>query len=439
VKRLALALALAAGCGPSRPVAPEAMLAVVEQDDLADIPGRAPSPAERRAIADLLSIAEDVRGLRFARPVPFRIQSRDVITQFVRDQIEDEELERSRVFYVALGLLDPALDIRDLLVRVLGEQIVGYYDHERGLMVIRDDVAGQLRAGGPPDRDLDEAEMVIVHELVHALQDQRLELGVHYEEERTVDADNAFAALVEGDATLAMIGHLAARNGRALTALTRNPTIMRTLAQSSGGGDGTAEMDRAPPIVRLPLLSRYVDGLVFCATLHGGSGWRGVDRAHRAPPTTTEQVLHPDRYLNAEAAVAITLPPLPALEAAGWTPHDEDTLGELEMGIYFGLGQGIDRDAAAAEGWGGDRLRVYRNPSGETAVVWFTAWDDEREAREAALAARATAERSAHPERARVEQVGRSLLLVRDLPLELHPSVESAFSEALFSGGAAAF
>jgi hypothetical protein len=63
-----------------------------------------------------------VRGLA-ARPVPFHIQSRGVITQFVRDRIR-AKVDRSRIFYVALGLLDPTLDVRELLIRALGERIV---------------------------------------------------------------------------------------------------------------------------------------------------------------------------------------------------------------------------------------------------------------------------------------------------------------------------
>jgi hypothetical protein len=400
-----------------------------EPDPLAEVPGRRPTEPEARAIAQLLRVAEETRSLRFARPVPFRIQDRDVITQFVRDQIEEDELERARVFYVALGLLDAGLDIHDLLVRVLGEQIVGYYDPERGLMVIREDVATQL-AETSLSSGLGEAEMVIVHELVHALQDQRLELGAHYREERTIDAENAFAALVEGDATLAMIGHLASRNGQPLSALTRNAAMLRMLVNANPQAMQGQEIDRAPPIVRIPLVSRYLDGMVFCATLHGGAGWRGVDSAHAVPPASTEQVMHADRYIRGEQPDAIDLPDLPALTAAGLVPHEEDTLGELEMGIWFGLGRsGVERDESAAEGWGGDRLRVYRGAGGDTAGVWFTSWDDEGEAREAEAAAIAVLEalpaaRSPHQ---RVLRRGRAVLVLLDLPAPLQAAAVAAF------------
>lgn len=406
--------------GPTSTARIEASVDALDER-LSDVPGRPPTAAEERAIGALLRLAEEIRDLRFERPVPFRIQSREVITQFVRDQIDPAELERSRVFYMALGLLAPDLDVEDMLVRVLGEQIVGYYDPDRSLMVVRDDVAVQLGRTGL-DRELGEAEMVIVHELVHALQDQRLELGENFDVERSIDGDNAFASLVEGDATLAMIGHMAGRAGQPLHALTRNAALLRTLVRSNPQAVAGEEIERAPPIVRVPLVSRYLDGMVFCATLHGQRGWLAVDDAHRRPPESTEQVLHPERYLAGDTPIAITLPALPGLAAAGLTPHDEDTLGELEMGIWFAQSRtdGAQRDHRAAEGWGGDRLRVYRDETGRTSVVWFTLWDDESEAREAEAAARSNAQH--------VERIGTAVLILRDLPVALHPPVRAAFA-----------
>lgn len=428
---LIVLLALAGvACGPSRPPSPvaeppEEAQVVTPEGELAGVPGRAPTASEGRAIAELLRVAERLRDLRFERPVPFRVQSREVITEFVRDKIDEDELERARIFYVALGLLAPDLDIRDLLIRVLGEQIVGYYDPERGLMVVREDVVAEL-ASQERGRALGEAEMVIVHELVHALQDQRLALGERYEEERTIDGDNAFASLVEGDATLAMIGHMADQGGRSLSALTRNAGVLRTIVRSNPQAVAGQEIESAPPIVRLPLLSRYLDGMVFCATLHGQRGFLAIDEAHRRPPVSTEQILHPERYLAGEAPVSVTLPELPELTAAGLVAHEEETLGELEMSIFFAQGRprgSAERDERAAEGWGGDRLRVYRDPAGQTSVVWFTVWDDEGEAREAEVAARAVAGEPAQ----QVTRAGRALLIVRDLPASLRAPVDLAF------------
>ena len=123
------------------------------------------------------------------------------------------------------------------------------------------------------------------------------------------------------------------------------------------------------------------------------------------------------------------MPELAALTEAGLEVHDEDTLGELELGVYFAQGTGRDRDERAAEGWGGDRLRVYRAPGGATPVVWFTTWDEEREAIEAEAAA-ARVRDLVPPERRAshlVQRIGRAVLIVRDLEPALHVPVIQEF------------
>lgn len=432
---LALLAAPLAGCGPAAPIASgpgpgpgldaREVLAIEREPEVA---GRALTPSEARAFEPLLEAAQRIRGLRFVRPVPTRVQSQDDIVAFVRAQIDRDELEHARVFYVALGLLPPDLDVERMILAVMGEQIVGYYDPDAAVMVVREDVVAELGRGGDLARE--QSALVLVHEYVHALQDQHLGLGERQHDERTIDEDNAFASLVEGDATLAMIGWIVESQGHRLSTLTRDPDVLSEIVRTSPTVAGGAELDSAPAIVRAPLLSRYLDGLVFTAALHGRGGFRWIDEAFQRAPTSTEQILHPDRYLARERPEPVPMPPLDALTDAGLVVHDEDTLGELETSIYFAQGTPRDRSEAAAAGWGGDRLRVYTRAGGGTTAVWLTAWDDEREAIEAeAAAARvrdlAPAERAAHQ---LVQRIGRAVLIVRDLDPALHPPVIEAFA-----------
>lgn len=419
-----------AGCGGASPQAtatsgPEAAdgsggeHAARSEPETRPIAGRAPTASERRTIGPFVETAERVRGLRFLREVPVRVQTGAEITDFVRGTMEPEPLERARRFYVALGMLPPDLDVETMLLSVMGEQIVGYYDPERDTMVVRDDIlAGLGRRGGGPTEEAESAA-VLVHEYVHALQDQHLGLSALLERERSIDEDNALASVVEGDATLAMIGTLTDAAGVPLRALTSDPSRLGALLDAGLGSPRGEALASAPPIVRVPLLSRYFDGLMMCATVHGAAGWSGVDGLHRAVPTTTEQVLHPERLARGEGGEPVTLPAMPELEAAGWTVLDEDTLGELELSVF--LGRGADRDRAAGEGWGGDRVRVYVRGEAQ-AAVWFTSWDDEAEAVEAEQAMRRTP-RAAE----RVRRAGRGVLFVAGLDDALAAIVESAF------------
>ncbi|HKP61224.1 MAG TPA: hypothetical protein VJV78_31055 [Polyangiales bacterium] len=391
---------------------------------------RSPSPREARVIEELMGSAERVRGLQFKQSVPVLVEDRDRITSYVETQIEDEELDRARVVYAALGLLAPDLDVRALLLRLMGEQVVGYYDAEAKHLVVRDDVMLAFARGDDANAeegsDLSEARIVLVHELVHALQDQHLHLFEHIKAERDTDADNAFHALVEGDATLAMIGYALEREHIPLERLTSNPAQVKSFSDVVRRSPlaGT-ELEQAPAIVRVPLLSAYVDGLAFCAALHGTGGFAAIDRAHGQPPVSSEQVLHPERFVHADMPEALALPELPELAAAGYELVREDTLGELEIGVYFGQGLREADAKRAADGWDGDRLRVYRSQHLPPAVVWLSAWDSERDAQEAENAAARVAAQTGTPaaDRWQVVRNGKRLLILRELSPELRARI----------------
>lgn len=439
-RALGLALALLTSCGGAphasdHAATEDARLDVISAahegpTDEPPLRGRDPDRDEIAALREAMRIAERLRSLRFARPVPVRVQSREDITAFVRSRIEDDELEQARLFYTAIGLLAADVDLRALVLSVMGEQIAGFYDPRRHAMVVRDDVMEEMtrlvaRGGtilGTP------SSMVLVHEYVHALQDQRLALDEDEDDSRTIDEDNAYAALVEGDATLTMLGIGLAGSGRTLGDLTRTRGLLRAqLSDDVEAGPAGSELARAPAILRAPLLSRYLDGLVFVGALHGGhddterSGFAAIDAAFGAPPASTEAILHPERYVTAERAAPIALPALASLASAGWTMVDEDTLGELELSIFFAQGSGHDRDREAAAGWDGDRLRVYRRAEGSgpaLAFLWLSRWDDEREAIEAEAAARRVAGTvTATPTgMMEVRRVGRAIAITRGLP-----------------------
>ncbi len=257
---------------------------------------------------------------------------------------------------------------------------------------------------------------MVVHELTHALQAQHLGLAALHETERSSDADVAFHALVEGDAMLAMLVDLSDELRVPLERLVTDAAIDQIAAGAAAGGNDA--LLAAPPIVRVSLMAPYVSGLRFVRVLHGRGGFRAVDAAFGQLPASMEQVLHPERYLSGEQPEPVELPTLPGLEAEGFEAVTEDTLGELELSIFLARGTGRDLAPAAANGWAGDRVRLYRRAD-EPAIVWHVRFDDAAEAREAEAALGASGDPAD-----RFERVGRSLLVLRHVP-------ERAAEEAL--------
>lgn len=382
---------------------------------------RAPTPLEMGALRRLMGEAQRTRRLSFTAPVHVEVHDAERIAARLDGQIEDEDVEKAQLVYGTLGLLPEGLDLRGLLREVLGEQVLGYYDTDEARLVVREDVM-EVLARRATSAEAAEARIVIVHELVHALQDQALRLGEAWEVERDSDADNALRALVEGDATLAMMVYAAEKLGVPLEALAGDAAVETLMAQSVGAGDDA--LGRAPPILRHTLVTPYVAGLRFARELRRAGDWRAVDGAFDRKPASTEQVLHPRRYLQGEEPDPIALPAFPALEEAGLEPVEEDTLGELEVAVFLGRGTESGVDAAAADGWGGDRLRVYRWADGRSELgvaVWFLTFDDEAEAREAEAAARRTLGAD------ELRREGRALLVTLRLPQALRPPVDAAF------------
>ncbi len=403
---------------PSADPPAEPTVATADRDSTGVRPA---TSAERVAIDELSRAAESIRQLRLARPVVLEIEDGETIARSLYDQIDQDEIERAAVLYGALGLLDPDADLRTLFSGVLGEQVIGYYDPESGRLVVREDIIdGLLGAEGPAQTE--EARLVLVHELVHALQDQRLGLGNAYGLDRTADEDNAFRAVIEGDATLAMLANTLRDQGIPLAAATRRIEQMGNLLDISAFVQGE-KLDDAPALVRVTLVAPYIRGLQFAAAVYSDGGWPSVNRAHRAAPKTTEQILHPDKYRSGEIGEPVAVPRIPAVDASGFERIDEDTLGELELGVYLGQGLASGTDEAAAAGWAGDRVVIYRRGN-TTAAVWFTLWDDEGEAQEAQIAARRATPKGT---KSIVERTGRAVLIVRGLPARFHPPVRDAF------------
>ncbi len=431
-----LALALLAGCGgasapatttPSPVPARTAGGAEAHADE-----GRAPTRAEIRTMSALLDEAARLRRLRPRGPVTVRVQSSEEIARHIGASVDDAELVTSRTLYLALGLLPPELDLRAMLFDVLGEQVVGYYDTEQKRLVLRDDSLAALMRRDTPD--VGEGRMVVVHESIHALQDQHFDLHAEHERPHTIDEANAFRALVEGDATLAMIGHQAQQLGASL----RDPRLLESIRRAfiesmrRSESDATA-LSRAPAIVRVPLVAAYAEGLAFCAQLFATGGWRSVDDAYARLPVSSEEILHPEVYLRGERPRVITLPPLSALREAGYATVTEDTIGELETSVYFAVALPEPDAKEAAAGWGGDRILVVQKGDGPPGAVWLTHWDSFRDAEQAAAAAHAVRDALPEPARASADVVvlGRHVLLLRGLPPALHAPIVATVRDAL--------
>jgi hypothetical protein len=104
--------------------------------------------------------------------------------------------------------------------------------------------------------------------------------------------------------------------------------------------------------------------------------------------------MHPDKWTAREAPIAVDLPDdLATRTGKGWTVSLEDTWGEHQLGIWLGG----TAQAAAAKGWGGDRITLLQGPNQAWAIAWHTVWDSTADAEEFEVTAETAAANAGGP------------------------------------------
>jgi hypothetical protein len=324
--------------------------------------------AVRAATAEVLRETSEVRRLAVLRAVRSGAQSREEIERMlVRNLDRDSTPEETRAAELTLkklGLLPADFRLRPFIVRLLSEQVAGYYDPRTREFYLADWI------------DLDAQKPVIAHELTHALQDQHFDLR-RFERwpKHDSDAELAAHALIEGDATVTMMQYVSRD-------LRRQLAMLRSLF--AGGAGSTEVYDSAPRVLRESLVFPYTQGSAWAGAVHRRGGWELVSAAYKRLPASTEQILHPEKYFAGEAPARVALRDLSRSLGAGWRMIDHDVNGE--WGCYLLLDEWLrsaDVSRRAAAGWGGDRYALYTGPrAGDALVVQKTVWDTAADAEE---------------------------------------------------------
>jgi hypothetical protein len=319
----------------------------------------APSAAPVPVIAERVETLRDLRFEQIPRPVTVAAE------QARREGLEDldrnyppERLRADEDILKLLGLIDADADLRELVGSLFGEGVAGYYDPRDGRLRVVDGAA-------TGNRVLE--EIVLAHELTHALEDQRFGLE---ESQTTDDRSLARAALHEGTATALMVAY-AQQHFSAEEAL--------------GGllGSAFADTGDLPPFLEAQVVFPYTGGERFVSHLlrRAGGRWDLVDTAYELrPPASTEQVLHPAAYFRADEPQPVYLRVRGVL-GAGWRRAVAGTWGEFMTRELLG-------SARAAGGWGGDRYELWRSDAGDALVMRWR-WDTARDVAEFEAQARA--------------------------------------------------
>ncbi len=321
-------------------------------------------------LAQLEQEASRIRGLEFQKSVDYVVVDKSSLPELIDARINEEfppgKLEKLSVAYVKLGLIEKGFNLKDAILALYSEQIAAFYDQKkRKLYSIRDlPFSGEFQ------------KILMVHELTHALQDQNFDLSTLPLECKDND-DRALAALslVEGDATLLF------------TQYTREEAKLGLKDILAATSTGQSELIQAPYVIRKNLMFPYMEGVKFVTRLFRKGGWQSINRAFKDPPQSTEQIMHPEKYLDKrDDPVRVVLPDLSSLAGKKWGLLEDNVLGELNTKVLFTEFLGSIRAVKPSRGWGGDRFRVYQAEGEErTILIWGTVWDTQNDREEFVL------------------------------------------------------
>jgi hypothetical protein len=334
----------------------------------------------RAQITSLEEVTVTLRGLDALRPVILQFPSRDAVRAYIETAINEslnpEALAEMDAFYKGFGFVPADYDLLQELIALYGQQVAGYYDPETQEMNVI------LFSGEAPSTQLPVLEQIIyVHEFVHALQDHHFDLLAYtsaLESEDNNDLILARMALVEGDAS-AIMNEYTARAAQA------NPlgTLLSVALGSLRAGNLTLPPG-TPAAIGAELLFPYQQGEVFVRALYAGGGWEAVNAAYSNPPQSTEQILHPERYLDGDSPLTVALDDQSAALGNGWMLADDGVMGEFYLLQWLQAGGRLaDSELTAADaaaGWGGDRYHIYQTASDERAWALEIHWDSASEA-----------------------------------------------------------
>jgi hypothetical protein len=298
-------------------------------------------------------------GLPLRAPVRLEERSRAQLVRYLEAKL-DEELpaDEARAVvdtYALLGLVPSNLDLRGVLLGLYTEQIAGFYEPDSTALFVLDD---QART---------DLEGLLIHELVHAIQDQNADLSALTGPDVGSDRATAAQAAIEGHATLVMMEFMAEQMMGMRLDLAMLPDFAAQLRPAlEGMRSQFPALAGAPRVVQESLLFPYLEGAAFVQSL-----WAEGERV--APfgeylPVSTEQIV--DR--------SVADPPIElAVDVTVGRVVDEDVLGWLTIQVLLdehvgAAGQGL------AEGWEGDRYALVERDDGARGLVWYVLWEDDR-------------------------------------------------------------
>jgi len=325
-------------------------------------------------LSDLLRVREDIEYRRTAEavfsevlrgmgrirglPLPIGVELKIVTVSWVKEnwgtkQIEaaSKEVEVEERIYKALLLIPKNVSLHEVKVQQAGAILAAAFENK--VYIVKEYF-------NPYDKS--KAKEIFAHELTHIMQ------GIYFKapERRDHDGKQAWSAFIEGDAGLTTKEYIK------MEADPESSSVLTSPSEASFSYIYASE--ETDPLTQIWLFS-YQYGENFIRALYINGGWARVNQAYGNPPQTTEQIMHPEKYLKEELYAEVEAPPL---NTSDWTGVKTGRLGEHFILVMLDTHLPRDESIEAAEGWNGDNLTFYEKGN-DYMFTWRILWDTEED------------------------------------------------------------
>ncbi len=312
-------------------------------------------------IQELKRRVEALGKLNYKTDIPVKYLGKNLLRKYIGARVEKEYpaewAEKEEMFIRLMGFSDQSINIKNLHKKILTANACAQYNEKtKELIALKQYQAIDMMNA-----------MIMVHELRHAALDAHFDLPALLGKYSDYD-DRGLAILsaIEGDA--------------AFTALLFNgfnPELMTSTYNSdpllsfSPLGNST-QLYKTADIVKHRFTMPYIDGLRFVIAVFTKKKWKGLNNILASPPDSSEQILHPGKYIKREKPVPMTVQYRPE----GYELYHSGVIGEYYLNVLL-MPKPANKYMDFAYGWGGDTFNIYRNSSSHF-LAWKSAWDEEK-------------------------------------------------------------
>lgn len=319
-------------------------------------------------VEEILKELSEITGLAPRRKIGRSTITRPEVERFMRERLREtvkpEELRAEEIALKKFGFVPRDFDLKKTTIELLTEQAAAFYDFRKKKLFLLE--ASPAVAGQP----------VLVHELAHALADQHFQLERYMRRESNDDGALARLAVMEGQASWLMAEYLARKAGQSLAT---SPALLKMMSEVQAASGQYPVLDNAPLYIRESLMFPYTKGVLFQHAVYQKLGRRAFAEVFRRPPTSTQQILHPELYFEGTRAREPAPPEPPSKK--GFKQIAEGALGEFDHQILLRQYAGEREAEQLAPAWRGGAFRLWEHKDGRVVLSYASTWKDEAAAR----------------------------------------------------------